>query len=504
MSRVSAGALLYALAVCGVLAPFLGHQGFWVDEGTSWVLATAKDFTELLSFFEKWKTSEVQMPGFVFFVFGWGRVFGGSEAIFRLSNLIWLLPLLVLWYAWGKRLFVGDKIGMAIWLGTLTVSPFVIAYVYDFRPYVAIIALGAVVSYLLVNGDFHKASHRFSLLAACFLASTYSMLAGILTVVALAEVVRTNKEGIVPLVRRWRAQVAVFFVPFAVLLGYFVWTLRGGSGGFRERPSFKNVAFAFYEFLGFGGLGPNKDQMHENPNVGLFLDFTGYLLPMAAVLGLIFAGALLSRIGGRRHARDPRDDKALVSLAFQISLAFVICYVGSYLAGFRFVGRHLTFSFIPILVLVNLGLRSINGKPLARVLGILLLGGWLLSTVRITFLPFYGKDDYRSAAAIIRANLGDTAEVMLTGNCHTWLYYGLTCELPAEGGRAAIRDANFLEPTTVQPDPTYGILPGKVLVALTRPYIFDPHGIVAAMVDRDDAELLATKPLFKVYSFVRE
>jgi uncharacterized membrane protein len=143
-SRVKIGRVgqtLLWLAVPAVSVLAITRQSLWMDEGfTVWFAA----HRSLGSFFSALmgspgSTGDPQMLFYLFYMWGWTKVFGHGELALRAANVPFLLILLA-GVRWATRRLV---VVPNLWI-LLCLSPFLWFYLNDARPYVALMAFAAV------------------------------------------------------------------------------------------------------------------------------------------------------------------------------------------------------------------------------------------------------------------------------------------------------------------------------------------------------------------------
>jgi len=302
--------------------------------------------------------------------------------------------------------------------------------------------------------------------------------------------------------RDWRPALWIHTPLFLGLAVYFVWTLSVGAGGQRETPGFGNLAFSFYEFVGFMGLGPPRHVLREQPNLQTFIPYLPWL-----GIGALTAGALLSvSVFQIIHRRQDCLQGLAVALVTGVSL-FVMA---STAANFRFWGRHLApffplFSFTMIAAIGALPTAR-RWKLIGRITVLLLMCVWLVSDARLWTLSQYHKDDYRLAAkAALDMAHRSNGTILWAANFIGGRYYGLEFEQPLEGvrwqsvGRAVFaanwnqkQVAEYLNTATRQ---------APVVFVLSKPDLYDIGGNWSTAINELRARKVASPNAFNIYIF---
>jgi len=145
-SESLAGRMWFFAAVSGlVFALAISRKSFWIDE--LYVAFTARQPT-----LDAWwrevlyaKGSELQMPLYMIWIWGCGKIFGISEVALRAVNLFWFLPgmLALMWSLARHR-----SLQLATFL-VAALSPFAWYYLNEARPYAMQIGTSLVAFALL-------------------------------------------------------------------------------------------------------------------------------------------------------------------------------------------------------------------------------------------------------------------------------------------------------------------------------------------------------------------
>jgi hypothetical protein len=478
-------------------------QSLWIDESITAWLASHPTFKELINTQFSFSGSEAQMPFYIWYVWGWAKIFGITELSLRMSNAPFLL-LFLSTILWGSQLLFNDKWSWII----AAVSPFTVFYVNEARPYIAVIAFSSLATtcflvYLMRSDNSNKALPWLCLLAA-FLSCGMSMLSVFLIPVFIATLFITykmNRDMWKVFLRDWLLPSLLLLPFFLILGGWFSWTLLQGFGGMREPPGLLNISFAAYEFLGFLGLGPPRNLIRSASTWSTFSQ-TPYIIPLfIGVIGwIVVTMSIVIRLW--QNGINKSTGLMLCMLGIGISLFFL----AAFLFHFRFWGRHLA-QFFPIFLFIIIGLIG-NGSQkhliftLHRVALWTLITIWLFSSMRLVFLATYGKDDYRLAVSCSVMAAGNKGTILWGANPTCGSYYGLyytnglmtKIYWPAE--IPAILALNWNE---VQIEYVFQTSPRPIVIAISKADLFDRFNTLRKAIAKYKAKLVGSPNAFMIY-----
>jgi hypothetical protein len=406
-----------------VLALAITRQSLWIDEAwTAWFAAQTSTGSLLRDLM--WaRGSDSQMPGYVLYMHAWVTLFGRTEIMLRFSNLPFAVVLLSS-LSWISTVLLKRPFAWLI----IAVSPFLWFYMNEARPYMMLMAgsgvvAAAVLAYSMEPCEYPRvapwvAMASFTATLACY------MLAGFIGATVLLLLFFSIRQWWPRLVSDWRGPVLVFLPFIAAITSYYAWTVVRGAGGARGIAGLRNVAFVIYEFCGFDGLGPPRNELRASGGSGLFA------YGPTLVLGFAALGSVLALITIAPRRKIDRD------FAASVAIGFAIAVLACRMAHFRFLGRHFAafYPFALIALLMNTDTLSKRGRRWIVAGAFALLAGmWAVSDARL-LLPSYGKEDYRSAAgfAIERARSDDGA-ILWAADWAAAYYYGLKLDQPADG-----------------------------------------------------------------------
>ena len=495
--------MLFAFLVCALLCLAISNQSLWIDEGVAVWLASQSSVRGLFSTLNRLNTSDPQMPLYLVYMWSWTKLFGTSEIALRASNIPFAF-LLSLAFSWTfGRLFWRRS----LWL-VLGLSPFLWFYMNEARPYIPVIGLSAVsvlaaIAYLADRERYGRKAPWICILSFLILCASYMLgvVLGAVIVVLVALEARRKKIDTKLIVNEWKLPIATH-LPFFLLLGlYFLLTLLRGSGGVRRLPGPGNIAFAAYEFLGFSGLGPPRNDLRAYPHLTTLLPYWPWLcIGGLACLGLMF---IASDAFCRRRQRSE-----IVSLLASLAVGGTLMAVASFVARFQFWGRHWAPLFplfvLSVTLLFSVELPGRHSRVVRLAAFVLLLLAWTVSDARLRLMPRYHKDDYRLAAEIALSKyraLGAT--IAWVADRSTAQYYGLQEEEASIPVNWPVRAkclfaANWPEQKV---DDLVGGRIAPLVLVFSKPDLYDCAGVWSSAVKKFGAKRIATPNAFDIYLF---
>ncbi len=487
------------LAICAFLLISISRQSIWIDEGVVSWLASRTTISDLASTMRHFDYSESQMPFYILYMWTWVKIFGFSEIALRASNIPFSI-LMVSAFAWAARRLLKSRAAWAV----LGLSPFLWFYMNEARPYVAVMACASVgilsaLAYFNDRNRFRKAT--WVSVAFFLMACGLHMMVIFVAFAMLAFVWMESRRRQIPLQLIWNdwKNAALTIFPFFLLLGsYFVFTVLRGAGGERGRPGIGNIAFAVYEFLGFGGLGPPRNELRSSHLSVLSAYWPWLTLGLGACVSVLLLAVTVLRFGDFRAQ--------LTSLWKAMAIGVALMVAASSIVGFQFWGRHLA-PFFPIfgwtLVFLFSAEASIpHWKQIRTGVLLLVVLAWIASDIRLRFLQKYGKDNYRFASefTLLQAQRSGGTVVWIA-NGITARYYGIQsvndpvpAPWPIRG--ECVFAANW---TRRQIDVFLLATPRPLTIVLSKADIFDQSGAWKAAVANVGATMVASANAFRIY-----
>lgn len=427
----------WILVILGGLLLCLGVSGvsLWIDEGYSAQLALQPSFAAWIAKLYSYDASLQQAPAYYLYLWLWARLFGAGEWALRMANLPWAM-LYTASLAWGAERLLNIR---RAWL-ILCLSPFIWFYMNEARPYAMLLGVSMVTTVALLA--YARDAQRFRLATWWVMVSLLVLWSAHMLTISLVPSLLVvlyflRPASVKVFLRQWIPSIVVT-LPFYILLSmYYLHTLGRGEGLAVERPGAANLVFAFYEFLGFGGLGPPRNILRLAPSFHTLLP---YLSTMC--LGVLALGAVVLAI--LQHVRNSVERKTFLGLSTAFATGILVIFALSYAAHFRLLGRHLA-AFFPLLALLLLAGLPVSGELSRRKFGIctlLLLGvAWSVSDYRQRVLPAYQKDDYRDASKLAKNTLEHGEAVLWIAGRVTADYYGLPNNNDLETGTPTLRSS---------------------------------------------------------------
>lgn len=420
--------VLLLMAMVSLPLLFSNAQSFWIDEGVTIAVATKSSFLEMLRDIWQRQSSEPQMLGYFPLIHFWSKAFGDTEIISRFSNLPWMLMFAVFWVKLGTA-FTHNKSVLAAFTMSGAILPFSVYYSIEYRPYAASIAVGAFLTYTYLMSD--NGGDKFKQLfgfAACLAVYLHMMGLFILVTFVLSECL-LYRGDFRRILEKWRP-VLIWCVPVVSVFGiYYMATILRGAGGVRIQPSLLNIGAIFYEFLGFGGLGPDRESLKTTGLIQKFLYFIPYFAPL--ILGLSYLSLSSIKIALQERELDVGRERNL-NLSMMTN-CMIIPFIGilmmfacAVIVKWNIVGRHCSFwfpAFAAPLSMYVCHLLIVGKTNTIRVAAAAILAAWTLSSGRLIFDPRYFRDDYRGVAEFLKTRNLENTIVLLSGDGDTHDYY---------------------------------------------------------------------------------
>ena len=516
-----------------VLLLSISGESFWTDEITTATFASKATLSE---FWASLATtgSEMQMPLYSHYMWGWARVFGAGELSLRCANIPWMVFLV----AAMLQLLARNRIRRTAVL--LLTAPLICMQMNEARPYIMTLAASALSLYSLqclleahlAGQPFHR-RHTWIFGIATWGCVAISMLnlfilpaLGIYALLRLRERCKPSSGEGLEGTKALRAQLGGFLrahpasliglaVGLSTLLIYYMWTLQQGHGGRTLPFRLTNFAFIIYEWLGFGGLGVPRNILREiGPSAAARASYFALLTGVAA--WLLFAAALL--IARKRLWADLR----LSSLIWAGKTGAGILILVAIVMPASFWGRHLLFAWPFIWVGLarwvlpeepddpghaspTTAYRVHSGGRLAPVAFWILIGVFLFSVGRQRFDPAFGKDPYREVVEALRGELEEYRHL-------PWVWTAYSKALQFYGGQIVDRNAPFeVDASKGRPSLVLGERWGAgavgawtdqhevFLLVLHRPDVTDPDGAWAALAQTGGSQRVWERGNVRVY-----
>ncbi len=508
------GFWLWALAALIVCLAAISTQSLWIDE--LFMVAKAKQPT----LHDWWQTmcrekgSDLQMPFYMIYMWGFVKVFGLGEWALRAANIPWFVA--------GVALFIPAFPRPTRWaMAVVTLAcPFAWYYLDEGRPYAMQLGAGLTVFAALVRlrqidgpacpaEGWWLVAFFVGLLALCG-SSLLGVIGAMAACLSLPFIFSFGQIG-----RLLRAHWLICLIGCAALaaLGvYFIWALQKGagepvagdsgsgtlvSGVARNAAQFlrgragatdaRDLAFIAYELSGLGGLGPGRLAIREN-GLDVFWPYVIQLAPFAALIGWLLFEAV-------RQVWQRPDRKRWFGVVLAVVAPVVMLLLACGHIGLRAYGRHLTPVLPALLFVMGAGLAAGFSKP-SR-LGKFLAAAFVLysvaSCLSFRFAARHGKDDYRGAAEMAHAALNQQQIVWWCADGNGAEYYGVPLN-----PRYGMDPSKAIQ---VQNVPLDGLarLPAPDQIIMSKADIYDVPGNVGQYIQHNTFVVRATLRAFTVW-----
>jgi hypothetical protein len=456
----------------------ISHDSFWIDEcvtAQSVRHATlAATWREVLAN----RFSEVQMPFYVSYMWGYARCFGLGEFVMRLAGVpFFVIGIVLLMAALGTRRACSSGIGLLVAAG---LSPFAWYYLNEARPYAMQLGIAAMVAaaiFRLTDPDLekHSASRwlKFFFFNAILL-SGVSMLGQLWVGGALLILLAvTPRER---LVSWWKMHRTVWLLSISALLligSYYLWSLTLGARATTVgKTNLQTMVFIAYEQLGFMGSGPGRNELRTT-GVSALKPFWAGLAVYGLVVGGVFAAGLI-RLWQKCERRK------LLIIAVCLAVPAVMILAAGVVTHFRVLGRHFTPFAIVLLIILGVGLSDLWRRGwAARGLTVAFSLACLWSCLEVRFAPRHQKDNYREAARLAKAALAEEQTVWWNADPMAAAYYGVaTVDAPEK--RTSQYEAVFV----ASPGPEFAARwSAPAMVIASKVDIYDAQGTLAAYLN---------------------
>jgi len=402
----------------------ISQQSFWMDEGGTIfraMMPTIKDWWRMML---QLRGSDVLMPVYMLYAWFWHHIVGATtEYALRTSNLPWLVLTVVI------------LARLRFWPLVCLISPFVLYFVNDFRPYSMQIAAGACAAASLarwMDGTKQSGFHGVhAVCASCLFLITCSLTGAVWAAGVAVGAVLSRPECL----RRmdfWKR--AIPWIVMALLAGgYYAFMMHKGyrATGIPD-AGVMNVMFGLYEMTGLLGLGPGKDELRRS--LSSVIPHLWLLIPAAMCIGGAWLCGFVSWAQGT--SRLARYGAVVAVVLPLLGLAVI-----GVLMEFRVVGRHLSPAIPAILLPLAACLRADGPRR-----KITLTVGWAacffmaLSAINLRLLERHANDDYRRATNIAINALKEGKRVWWRADMNTPRYYAYRI-----GGMPVVNAIQILE-----------------------------------------------------------
>lgn len=400
------------------------RQSLWTDEGFTVWFASHSSFHAFLTSLigARGAPGDPQFLFYLLYMWEWIKLFGSSELSLRAANIPFAV-ILIYTVSWASRNLFWRR---NLW-ALFCLSPFFWFYLNEARPYVALVAFSTVASIMLVAYLVDPERHRKFAPCLCFIAlflawGTHILAMFLFPALIILVLLSLASDSSLKsaFLRDWFRPALYCAPPFLLLGTFYAWVSSYGVNKIEANPSLRNLAFAIYEFAGFAGLGPPRNDIRQDPHISVFVPY--WPLLSLGVISLVAVAFFVWRTHPPRIVRN-----ILISTASGLTLALA----ASMFEHFQVLGRHLAAFFPLILMVAMIGSKdplpwsSAHRKAALALTGLGMV--WLISDLRLVMLNKYEKDSYREACAIALSRARqDGAVILWAADPVTAEYYGLT------------------------------------------------------------------------------
>jgi len=478
-----------AVVVVGCVG--ISGRSLWIDEACTATKAVPPTLGGWWQALSQDRSADAQMPLYMFYVWGWARIFGSSEWSLHSANVPWFLAGAV---AFILAFPVGDRRRVAAACVVL-LCPFAWYYLDEARPYImqlgaTLLMVGALVrlagakpngniqhlnkgqaeavgcSMFPTASGFHVALFLFGLV---FLAGS-SLLGMVWAGAAIAAMpVLLSPRQVMGLAKRyWSLWLAAAGL-LALFAGYYLWALSlGARASASATTTLASFCFIGYELLGFGGLGPGRLEL-RTAGLAALRPHLAWLTLYGVAIAVPIGAAVLQEVNGRNRRH--------LVMAFCCSLPPAFILAVGYVAHFRVLGRHFA-PILPVLLLLSASglawLWSRHGTW-ARIVALAFCGLSLLSCLSLRFSSRHEKDNYRAAAAWARTALNKGKRVWWNASPVGAQYYHVPLTSDSDRGDAAL--------IVLNPERgTLNHLPLPEVIIASKPDLFDGQSALAELL----------------------
>ncbi len=471
---------IFISLLCGSLA--LTNQSLWIDEANSALKAMQPTLEAWWGAFVSEKGSDLQMPFYMLYLWGWEKIAGHSELALRAANLPWFFLAQYFLYRVTRRSGLDSRPLLFI----AAISPFVWYYLDEGRPYLMQYAASCMVICGLgevhqeSSGDGRRAGFALLSLGILFLAGSSLLGAAWSATAILALCYISITEHRLP-DRHEVTWAAATFVGLGLLGSYYFWSLlHGARGSAVGNMGLGNLFYAPFELFGFSGLGPGRLQMREARLSSLqpfFLPLALLFMTLLVVLGSAVRMLLAVEI----------RSKLTIGLIYGLPAAVVMTIFG-FVANFRLLGRHFTPLAPLICILLTVGVVRL-WKTRSKAIAAAMLLLWLGSSFSLRFAARHRKDDYRDATAEARQAMAANKTVWWSADLAGARYY----QLPV--GQPNTNPIVVLNPTVEE----LRQLPRPDVIILSKTDIFDANQATQSYLKGESFQLTRSLPAFTVW-----
>jgi hypothetical protein len=457
--------LFFSTAI-GLIA--VSNQTLWIDEGLSASKAMAATWNTAWKLLLEESNTNMHMLLYMASLWAWEKIAGHSEWALRAMNIpFFVAGVLALWVAATPRMRVPLLLATCF-------SPFLWFYLDEARPYCMLFAFSSFATGLLIYWQKYKIQKDFPLgvwslgLALSLSALSWTHIVGLVFQVGVCAFIFFNVgfQNVFRMAKKCFPAITFLGVCDAALLVYHAWTKTlGVEANALGKTTVVNLLFWVYEFFGFAGLGPNRNNLRLDP-VGTLFE---HAIPLA-LLGFFWLVFAVYAI--KKNLFKKGNPSFSLVLCLVLTPLIILYFLGVF-EGTRLLPRFATPSFAALAYSIASLVPAVwNINRYSQVAVIALLVLLVASCFALRFGAEHGKDDYRSAASIALANADSEKTILWAADKDTGSYYGLDFEAITSGGvkKFALWKGDLINASQL-PD----------LIFLSKRDIYDPTGFLSRM-----------------------
>jgi len=476
--------LLFVLLACTVACVAVSSQSLWTDEAETSLMALQPTIQGWWHTLYLEHNSNLQLPLYMIYIWGWSRLFGTAEVVMRAANVPWfLLGLAALWHFLRRHPALRSTTILLYCL-----HPFVWYYLNEARPYTmqlsgALLVCGSLFT-AIDEPDVPLSSCWWRLFAGGMFILCGAGLLGVIWGIAITIFLFTLPNFRESIARSAIPTLAYSIPLFAALALFYAWTIKEKVGTGTIPMNVPSMFAVFYEQLGFLGLGPGRNMLRSAALSALH----PYFIPLL-LLGIPLACGLA--VAARRSFGLQQG--RLMPILLLIGIPLILTFVFSFVRHTRVLGRHFMpmFPFILCAQAYAILLLWKTGRPLARAAAFLIVAALTLSSLEVRFAFRHSKDDNRAAAVAAAQSLAQGKIVWWAADRDPAKYYRLPlvfAALPIVPHSAIWVDK---VPSHFAPPPDQ--------IFFSKPDLFDRTGTLAAYITAHHYIPVATWQAFTLW-----
>jgi hypothetical protein len=405
---------LLIVAAIIILIFSVNDYSLWIDEMQTYGIVCASDFFKTV--LHIWNTHGAVggMPLFFILEWFWTQLFGYSEIAMRSINI----PFAIIYFIFSYKMIRYAK--ESTWLCLLFFfNPLFIYYMNEARPYIMLLCMGSVFSYLLFCCDTNKYKTLFWLHVSFLVGLlTHMMFGFIITLYIIHFITSIRQQKLI--LRKHLVMGSAFLLPYLAVFYHYGHVMTGaaelGGTGELSAGGLSSIAQIVYYLAGFGGLALSRNDLRAMMLSHLSVEHIIFSVLLIAGYLTLFLYILKNK-AGKNNAIQTLFLPALITLG-------VFC-ISNILLETRFWERHVIYLLPAILfpLCTILKMMIMSGKWFYRIGAGLIVIFLFVSSFNTMFNQYYQKENYKATAAYIK-DMG-SGMFLLQGDAQIYDYYGI-------------------------------------------------------------------------------